>query len=176
MRNLEIGWTWAAGIAFAAMACMSSVAHAQQVNQKRLSKAQIRFACGNEIHAMREEARHDFEENAARSNRRPDTPEKAADQRMYSRMRTEIYSPKDDVDWIVKGWKWSFDAEGLESLRLQVTRLNTENRTGRGVHLVHLVQLCIATAKLALQAGKPIPASSALPIDDAKVLGGVYGQ
>ena len=155
------------------MACMSFAAQAQQVSKKKLSKTQIRSACGNEIQAMRQEDRDNFEEFVARSNRRPDGPEKVAAQKMYSRMRIEIYSPKDDVDWIVKGWgQWSFDAEDLETLRRSVARLNAENRTGRGVHLV---QLCIASAKLALQEGKPIPASSVLPVDDAKVLGGVYG-
>lgn len=165
-------WHRAVGLTLAAMACMSFAAHAQQVSKKRLNKTQIRTACANEIHAMRQENRDEFEEYAARFNRRPDGPEKAADQRMYSRMRTDVNSPKDDVDWIVQNFgQWSFDAEDLASLRLKVTRLNAENLTGRGAHQV---SLCIATAKLALQEGRPIPASSAPLIDDAKAVGGVY--
>lgn len=172
MRTSEDTWYRAGGIAFAAMACMSFAAHAQQVSKKTLSKTQIRAACGNEIHAMRQEDTANFEEYVARANLRPDGPEKAASQKMYSRMRTEIYSPKDDVDWIVKGWgQWTFDPEDLERLRLKVARLNAENLTGRGAHQV---QLCIATAMLALQEGRPISASAVPPADDAKVLGGVY--
>ena len=69
------------------------------------------------------------------------------------------------------GGQWTFDPEDLERLRLKVARLNAENLTGRGAHQV---QLCIANAKLALQEGRPIPASSAPLIDDAQAVGGVY--
>ena len=103
MSNIEDAWYGAAGVTFALLACMSFAAHAQQVGKKVLSKTQIRAACGNEIHALRQDDSDNFEEYVARSNLRPDGPEKVADRKMYSRMRTEVYSPKDDVDWIVKG-------------------------------------------------------------------------
>lgn len=164
----------AIGITLATIALLSHSVQAQQTSKKKLSKTQIGFACSHEIRAVRQEQIATFETDFARFNRRPDGPEKVADQRMYSGQRSDVYSPKDDADWIVKRLgHWQFDVEDLEPLRLSVAKLNAAKSAGRASR-DDLAALCIATAKLALQEGKPIPASSAPLIDDPKAVGGMY--